>query len=123
MRQSDIKGTLQADGTVRQPSVLPSTWAFKIKRFPSGLFRKIKARFCARGDRQLDEDVFDTCAPVASWKSIRMLMITALRQKWVTRQIDFSNAFVQAPMERDVYIALPGMFADTMVPLPPRNCA
>ena len=55
----------------------------------------------------------DTCAPVASWKSIRMLMITALRQKWVTRQTDFSNAFVQAPMERDVHIALPGMFADT----------
>ena len=40
-------------------------------------------------------------------------MLTALCQKWVTRQMDFSNAFVQAPMERDVYIALPGMFADT----------
>ena len=40
-------------------------------------------------------------------------MITSLRQKRVTRQIDFPNAFVQAPMERDVYIALPAMFADT----------
>ena len=66
MHRSDIKETLQVDRTVRQPAVLPSTWAFKIKRFPSGLFRKIKARFCARGDQQLDEDVFDTCAPVVS---------------------------------------------------------
>ena len=113
MHQSDIKETLQADGTMRQPAVLPITWAFKIKRFPSGLFQKIKARFCAHGDQQLAKDVFDTCAHVASWKSIRMLMITALRQKWVTRQTDFSDAFVQAPMERDVHIALPGMFADT----------
>ena len=98
MWRSDIKEKQQADGTFKKPDILPSTWAYKVKRFTSGLLRKIKARFCARGDRQLDVNVFDTYAPVASWKSIRMLMITSLRQKWVTRQIDFSNAFVQAPM-------------------------
>jgi hypothetical protein len=27
-------------------SVLPSTWAFKCKRFPDGSIRKLKARFC-----------------------------------------------------------------------------
>ena len=32
--------------------VLPSTWAFKCKRFPDGLIKKFKARFCARGDFQ-----------------------------------------------------------------------
>ncbi|KAL7529439.1 hypothetical protein ACHAXR_002969 [Thalassiosira sp. AJA248-18] len=26
--------------------VLPSTWAFKIKRFPDGLIKKFKSRFC-----------------------------------------------------------------------------
>ena len=31
-------------------NVLKSTWAFKIKRFPNGLVRKFKARFCVRGD-------------------------------------------------------------------------
>ena len=50
--------------------VLSGTWAFRIKRFPSGLLRKIKARFCARGDQQTDVDVHDTCAPVAKWSSI-----------------------------------------------------
>jgi hypothetical protein len=33
-------------------NVLPSTWAFKCKRFPDGRVKKFKARFCARGDRQ-----------------------------------------------------------------------
>ena len=28
-------------------NVLESTWAFKIKRFPDGLIKKFKARFCA----------------------------------------------------------------------------
>ena len=32
--------------------VLQSTWAFHIhiKRYPDGLVKKLKARFCARGD-------------------------------------------------------------------------
>ena len=30
-------------------NVLPSTWVFKCKRFPDGLIKKFKARFCARG--------------------------------------------------------------------------
>jgi hypothetical protein len=33
--------------------VIPSTWAFKCKRYPDGLIKKFKARFCARGDKQL----------------------------------------------------------------------
>lgn len=34
-------------------NVLPSTWAFKeLKRFPDGLVKKNKDRFCVRGDRQ-----------------------------------------------------------------------
>jgi hypothetical protein len=28
-------------------NVLPSTWAFKIKRFPDGMLRKFTGRFCA----------------------------------------------------------------------------
>ena len=45
--------------------VFPSAWAFKIKRFPNGIIRKLKARFCVRGDRMIEGvDHFDSCAPV-----------------------------------------------------------
>ena len=30
-------------------NVLPSTWAFRCKRFPDGMIKKLKACFCARG--------------------------------------------------------------------------
>ena len=50
--------------------VLPGTWAFRVKRYPSGEMKKIKARFCARGDLQTDVDEHDTFAPVTSWSSI-----------------------------------------------------
>jgi hypothetical protein len=32
-------------------NILPGTWAFKVKRFPDGRFRKFKARYCVRGDK------------------------------------------------------------------------
>jgi hypothetical protein len=35
-------------------NVSPSTWALKCKKFPDGFIRKLKARFCARGETQLE---------------------------------------------------------------------
>ena len=111
IRHKDIKPVTNPDGTTTVPKIIPSTWAFKIKRYPDGLLRKLKARFCARGD--LQDDVFLVYAPVASWTSIRMLTIMSLQKKWKTKQIDFANAFVHAPIDRDVFVSLPAMFGDT----------
>jgi hypothetical protein len=56
-------------------NIIPSTWAFKIKRTPEGEIKKFKARFCVRGDKQIEGvDYFDTYAPVVSWSTIRMLL-------------------------------------------------
>jgi len=41
--------------------VIASTWAFKCKRYPDGLIKKFKARFCAKGDQQIEGiDFFET---------------------------------------------------------------
>ena len=114
IKRSEIKPVTDDNGKERIPSIIPLTWAFKIKRWPTGILRKIKARICVRGDLQhFNIDPLETYAPVASWSSIRMLTILSLQQNWVTKQIDFSNAFVQAPLNKDVYVALPAMFEDT----------
>jgi hypothetical protein len=56
--------------------VLPSTWAFKCKRFPRGLVQKVKSRFCVQGNCQIDGvDVLDTYAPVVSWNTVQLLLL------------------------------------------------
>jgi hypothetical protein len=52
--------------------VIPSTWAFKWKRYPDGRIKKFKARFCARGGyKQLKGiDFFKTYAPVVQWTTM-----------------------------------------------------
>ena len=89
-------------------NVLPGTWALKVKRFPDGRFRKFKARYCVRGDKQLEGiDYFQTYAPVVSWLTVRMLLIASAVGNFVTIQVDYANAFAQANLEKAIYLKLP----------------
>ena len=66
-------------------NLLPSTWAFKINRYPDGRMRKNKARFCVRGDCQIKIlDYFESYAPVASWSTIQMVINISDQRVWAT---------------------------------------
>ena len=100
--------------TVDRPtnkSVLKGTWAFKLKGLPDGTAYRHKARFCARGDMQIEGvDFFETYAPVVQWSTIRLLLSTVLTEGWTTRQVDYTNAFAQAELKEDVYVECPRLF-------------
>ena len=81
--------------------VVKSTWAFKVKRFPSGEVRKVKSRFCVRGDTETHGvDCHETYAPVISWTTVRLLLILSIQMGLATQQIDYTAAFVHADIER-----------------------
>ena len=89
-------------------NVIPSAWAYRIKRFPGGLVHKLKARFCVRGDKQEKGiDVFETYAPVVSWTTVRLLLLLFIILNLKSMQVDYTAAFVQAPIDTDIYIHLP----------------
>ena len=83
-------------------NIIPGTWAFKVKRFPDNLIRKLKARFCARGDKQIAQvDFFDTYAPVVCWTTVRLMLVLAIQLDLANRQVDYTAAFVHAPIDKD----------------------
>ena len=52
-------------------NVIDSIRAIKLKRFPDGKAKKFKARFCVRGDQQLEGiDFFEMYAPVVSGRHL-----------------------------------------------------
>lgn len=53
----------------------------------------------------------ETYAPVAKWSLIRLVLIISLLQDWPTRQLDYTLAFPQAPIERDLYMRIPAGYA------------
>ena len=92
------------DVVERQPwmNILPSTWAFRCKRYPDGFVRKLKARFCARGDKQAEGiDYFDTFAPVINWTTVRLMLILTLILNLSTCLVDYTASFVHSPIDRD----------------------
>ena len=72
----------------------------KCKRYPSGEVRKLKARFRARGDRQIEGvDYFDTFAPVVNWTTVQIMLIVSVILDLATKQVDYTAAFVHAPID------------------------
>ena len=86
-------------------------WAFKLKRYPDGSPMKFKARYCVRGDLQREGiDYFETYAPVIQWSTVRLVLTLILANHWVTKQVDYTNAFAQATLKEEVYIETPRGF-------------
>jgi histone deacetylase 1/2 len=59
------------------------------------------------GQQQFGVNYFETYSPVVAWFSLRTLLTLALLNVWHTRQIDFVQAYPQAPIEFDMYMELP----------------
>ena len=93
--------------------VIQSTWAFKCKRYPDGLIKKFKARFCARGDQQVEGiDYFETYAPVVQWTTVRLMLILEVLLGLKSKQGDVTAAFLHGKLEKGekVYIEMPRGF-------------
>jgi hypothetical protein len=81
--------------------VIPSTWAFKCKRYPDGCIKKFKARFCARGIKQLKGiDFFETYAPVVQWTTIQLMLILEILLGLKSKQGNVLCAFLHGELER-----------------------
>ena len=90
-------------------TVLPAVWQMRRKRdAKSGKIKKYKARLNIDGSRMRKGEHSDmTYSPVASWNSVRMLLTLTALHGWHTKQIDFVQAFAQAPIEKTLYMKIP----------------
>ena len=91
-------------------TILPAVWQMKRKRdAKTGSIKKYKARLNIDGSRmKYGVHYHETYSPVASWNSVtRMLLTLTAVHGWHTKQIDFVQAFAQAPVERTLYMKIP----------------
>ena len=89
--------------------VLPAVWQMKRKRdVMTGAIKKYKARLNIDGSRMRHGVHYnETYSPVASWNSVRMLLTLTAVHGWHTKQIDYVQAFAQAPVEKTLYMKIP----------------
>ncbi len=89
--------------------VIPCVWAMRRKRdLTTNEITKHKARLNIHGGKQVyGINYYDTYAPVITWFAIRLLMAFAIMFELAMRQVDFIQAYPQAPIEFDMYMELP----------------
>ena len=102
-------------------TILPAVWQMKRKRdIKTRQVKKYKARLNIDGSRMQKGIHYDqTYAPVASWKSIRLLLIMVAKYGWHSKQLDYVLAFPQAPVEKEIYMNIPKGF--TLKGMPDSN--
>jgi len=91
-------------------TVLPTVWAMRRKRKQdTGEIHKCKGRLNVDGsNQQRGINFWETFAPVATWASIRFILVLTLIHNWKTRQIDYVQAYTQADAPLDnLYVKVP----------------
>ena len=96
---------------VRPPTdkdVIPGKWLYKVKLGPSGQVDKYKARYVAKGFKQVEGlDYFETFAPTCKPGTFRILLQLTAKQCHVMHQFEVKTAFLHSPIEEEVYLEHP----------------
>jgi hypothetical protein len=92
--------------------VLPAIWAFKHKRLPDWTILKHKARLNVHGGKQTQGvNYWETYAPVVNWSIVCLTMILSLLKGFKCRQVDFVQAFTQAPLDCPIFMEIPAGYS------------
>jgi hypothetical protein len=92
----------------KSTKLLSSIWSYRRKHSPNSTPLKHKSHICVNGKEQaFGRDYWETYAPVASWATIRMLLILSSLMNLKTRQVDYMQAFPQALLEDPVFMRVP----------------
>ena len=91
-------------------SLVGGRWVYAVKEGQDGK-KNYKARFVAKGYSQIPEiDYFETFSPTAKITSIRMLIQLALDQNMEIHQMDVKTAYLNAPIDCELYVQQPEGF-------------
>jgi hypothetical protein len=89
-------------------NIIGCRWVFKRKRDVNGAVIKYKARLVAKGFSQVKGiDFHDTFAPVLNARSLRILFVYSVIFNTRLDQLDVKTAFLNAPVQEDIFISIP----------------
>ena len=97
--------------------IVGNKWVFRVKQNSDGSIAKYKARLVAKGFQQTKGiNYFERFSPVIKASTVRVILSLAVMHRWMIRQVDVSNAFLNGDLTEDVYMCQPEGFVDEIRP-------
>jgi hypothetical protein len=94
---------------------ISTKWVFKKKRDAQGNIATYKARLVARGFSQIKGvDFEETFSPVSRLATLRILLAHAAAHDLELRQADVEGAYLNGPLEEEVYLDIPEGYDHTV---------
>jgi hypothetical protein len=98
-------------------NVIGTKWVFRNKQDESSVVTKNKARLVDKGYTQVEGlDFGETSTPVARLELIRILLAYATHHDFNLHQMDVKSAFLNGPLQEEVYVEQPPGFEDLIFP-------
>ncbi|MBW0521589.1 hypothetical protein O181_061304 [Austropuccinia psidii MF-1] len=88
--------------------IINGGWVFAKKIDNLSGRTRYKARYVAQGNRQYyDKEYKETFSPTATFSALRLLLTWAAKHKWLVHSFDFTTAYLNAPIDMDLWIKPP----------------
>jgi hypothetical protein len=91
--------------------VIPTMETNKVKIKSDGSLDKLKCRIVVRDDLQ-DTALEDSLSLTAPFRSLKIFLADAARNKCRAHQLDFVGAFLQANVKGRIFVTLPKVYGD-----------
>ncbi|CAI7810045.1 unnamed protein product [Closterium sp. NIES-54] len=97
-------------------NIVSGMWIFRVKR-PPGSPPVFKARYVARGFSQRQGvDYFQTFSPTPKMTTLRVLLHVAAQRDYELHSLDFSTAFLQGNLHKEIWLRRPPGFTGSSPP-------
>ncbi|CAI7744813.1 unnamed protein product [Closterium sp. NIES-53] len=94
-------------------NIVDGMWIFRVKRPPISP-SAFKARYVVRGFSQRDGvDYFHTFSPTPKMTTLRVLVHVAAQRDYELQSLDFSTAFLQGSLHKEIWLHRPPSFIGT----------
>jgi len=109
--EQEVWVLVRRDTLPKGTNVLPCKEVFKLKLDEHGTVVEHKARFTPKGFRQKrGVDFFETFARTGQYKTLRAALSLVAKWDHELAQFDVPTAFLNAPVDEDIYMQLPEGF-------------
>ena len=89
-------------------TIISTKWIFSIKKDSNNKIYKFKARLVARGFRQKYGIDFElTYSPTLNIDGLKFIIALAAKFKWNIFQLDIKAAYLNAPLDKEIYTTIP----------------